>query len=445
MQSDSIALGLFTTTYYVIVNEDIDEIGLFFSKVFGTAKVVVNAKPLKHGIITFLSPNSEVLSYLVLFQRSSIPLPLVDMIESLSTRQIVLFVKDPITTQELATQHGAQVTESNIDYDNTTANQLQTKSSCTLEGPNRIIINVQSYQHCKVMKCHEVIINAIQSRLPDNDASDDVLISSENRQPLAEQENLVISKPPRNNSPNRVYFPTLKVDHLSKGEFIPCPANPKYPIPFETDLFKGVALLAVRTNPIDPMFKSFFTGKRLFECQVQGKFKRYPQGEFFVGTESMIEMKLGLIPRSIVKAVLQFFGSAISGLQHSLGDSQNNPDFQYPHLVAGMFSSLDKVVVTPPGQTPPPLGAPLPEDPEYKKLRKNFKSINEANIDLESTYSFSVNSSNMDLLNWAMIGIPLSKAIDLRPFLGDSCIRLGKRIIHSVNNVELIDKLISWI
>lgn len=427
MNTDSGAIGLSTTTYYIIANENIDEIGNFFSKVFGTSKAIINPKPFKHGIIQFLSPNAEILSYLVLYQRSSIPLPLVDMIESFSVRQITIFVRDPSHTQELAMQHGAQVTESNIAYENSTSSsQSHSVDSCTLEGPDRIVINIHAYQQCKGLKHHEVILSTLQSRLPDNDPSDDVLMSSENRQPLPEQETLVISKPPPNNSPNRVYFPTLKVEILSKGEFIPCPPNPKYPIPFETDLFKGIALLVIRTNPIDPMYKSMFTGKMLFECQVQGKFKRLPQGEFFIGAESTIEMKLGLIPRSIVKVVLQFFSKAISGLQHSFGDSQNNPDFQYPHLVAGMFSSSEKLVVTPPGQTPPQLGSSLEEDPEYRKLRKSFKSINDANIDLDSTYSFSVTSSNMDLVNWAMIGIPLTKAIDFRPFLGDSCIRLGE-------------------
>lgn len=139
----------------------------------------------------------------------------------------------------------------------------------------------------------------------------------------------------------------------------------------------------------------------------------------------MNKMELGLITRSISKAVLQFCGTMITGLQHSFGDSQSNPDHQFPHLVAPMFNSLDKIVVTPPNQTPPTLGTPFVEEPDYRKQRFKFRSLADCNIDLESTYSFSVNSSNMDLVRWSMTGIPFVKPFDLRPFIGDSPIRLG--------------------
>ena len=39
--------------------------------------------------------------------------------------------------------------------------------------------------------------------------------------------------------------------------------NSKEPIPFETESFIGTAMLVVRTDPIDPLFRAFFEGRRL--------------------------------------------------------------------------------------------------------------------------------------------------------------------------------------
>lgn len=89
-----------------------------------------------------------------------------------------------------------------------------------------------------------------------------------------------------------------------KKEYVPCPANSREPTPFETELFKGIALLVVRTKPEDKHFDAFFNRPRkyTFEVQVQGKFKRMPIGEFFCGAEATNKMELGMITRGISKA-----------------------------------------------------------------------------------------------------------------------------------------------
>ena len=63
---------------------------------------------------------------------------------------------------------------------------------------------------------------------------------------------------------------------------------------FETEIFKGVTLLLVRTAPMDTHYRDFFEGtKREFEVQVQGKFKRAPEVKF-VGAEATQKMELEL-------------------------------------------------------------------------------------------------------------------------------------------------------
>lgn len=56
---------------------------------------------------------------------------------------------------------------------------------------------------------------------------------------------------------------TLKVELLSENsaKYVPCYPNAREPIPFETEFFKGVATLVIRTTPVDEYFKKFFMGK----------------------------------------------------------------------------------------------------------------------------------------------------------------------------------------
>jgi hypothetical protein len=56
---------------------------------------------------------------------------------------------------------------------------------------------------------------------------------------------------------------TLKLEILSENSqtYVQAYPNSLAPIPFETEFFKGHAMLVVRTNPVDPNFRTFFMGK----------------------------------------------------------------------------------------------------------------------------------------------------------------------------------------
>lgn len=163
----------------------------------------------------------------------------------------------------------------------------------------------------------------------------------------------------------------------------------------------------------------------MFEVQVQGKFKRKPAGEIFVGAESSEKMQLGLITRSISKIVCNFCSTIVADLHYSFGDStKDGSNYQLPHLVAPLFPTLDKIIVTPPGESPPTLGTPFTEDPDYRKQRLKFHLTADANIDLETTYSFSVNTSNLNLADWKIVGVPMVQPMDLRSFFSDASIML---------------------
>jgi hypothetical protein len=55
---------------------------------------------------------------------------------------------------------------------------------------------------------------------------------------------------------------TLRAELLTNGKYQPILPNSREPIPFETDFFKGLAMIVVRTAPIDDHYKMFFEGKK---------------------------------------------------------------------------------------------------------------------------------------------------------------------------------------
>ena len=206
-------------------------------------------------------------------------------------------------------------------------------------------------------------------------------------------------------------------------DFAPCPPNLRVPMPFETEIFKGVTLLLVRTNPLDGHYSNFFDGtKREFEVQVQGKFKRVPEGEIYVGAEATQKMELGIITRSACRILLNFVATMVNDSHYSFGDFPTDKLCENPHLVAPLLRGMDKVIVSKPGEKVPEMGEPFYEAPDLRK--KRTKSNMAFKVDVSCTYSFSVNTSNLDLCSWNIVGVPMIKNMDMRSLFGDAGIRL---------------------
>lgn len=162
----------------------------------------------------------------------------------------------------------------------------------------------------------------------------------------------------------------------------------------------------------------------MFEVQVQGSFKVVPAGLVYVGADAVNKMELGLLTRSFCRVILQFVMTMVRNLHYSFGESPDTEDYEISHIVAPLFSTMDKIVVTLPGETPPPMGVPFPEDQEFRKLRLNPNTVGSIKIDPANVYSFSVNTSNMDLCSWTLVNIPMLKDLSLNTFCGGFPIRL---------------------
>lgn len=245
-ESNSTSSLLITPTS--ILATDVEEIGNFFSAVFGFPKHTTSLKPLKHALI-----HCDGTKSLVVIDKNCCPSHIIDSVESISTRQVYVAVKDPGHVQNLATGWGAQVMESNVDYDNDAVSGM-----CILEGPERLLIYVFSREQLKVSLPHDIILNSLASKLADNEGADE---DWNGRGSVVAHDRMNTKVEGKKKTPMRIQIPTLKVELFSGNSFISCPTNPRYPIPFETELFRGFALVAVRTDPFDAMYQTFFAGK----------------------------------------------------------------------------------------------------------------------------------------------------------------------------------------
>ena len=183
------------------------------------------------------------------------------------------------------------------------------------------------------------------------------------------------------------------------------------------------------------------TCRNTFEVQVQGKFKRVPTGEIYVGADVPNKLELGMITKSFCRAALSFASTMAQDLHYSFG---NDPDlvknFEFPHLVGPLFKCMDRCIITPAGQEPPAMGFPFYEDLEARKLRTKTKLTKNWKIDTTATYTFSVNTFNIDLCSWNLVGIPMLKPMDLSIFLGDSALRLVGYELPAADAAEFPDK-----
>jgi hypothetical protein len=231
------------------------------------------------------------------------------------------------------------------------------------------------------------------------------------------------------NPPKGPTIPTIFPSVMHDGEFRPIHPNSSTPIPFKTEYFEGEMLLLVRTTPLEPRYKHVFqkvseltnkAGTMTFEVQCQGKFTKTPNGRLYIGAEITKKMNLGLFTRGVCYTVLQFVNSINPFIHSSFGDKENA---ELPHITGPLWCLADKVVISPPGSNPPKLGQILPENKEARAFRRS-QLLHEEKIDLNSTYSFSVNTDNIELCDWNMVNVPLTNSMDLHTFWDDADIRL---------------------
>jgi len=227
-------------------------------------------------------------------------------------------------------------------------------------------------------------------------------------------------------------FPTIDVSSLGiDGSFQPLQVNSRVPVPIETALFSGCALFLVRPEPEAAdtyyMGKVFRGRRRRFEVQVQGRFKAATPGGVFTGGEvELPQMQLGLLTKGVARGVLSLI-SAVLPIHFSFGNPSLSQNAERPHIVSNLMIAADRMIVTPAGEAPPPLGTDATfdlEDLEDNAARKRRRQLGAIPFEVGPTYTFSFNTSNLDLPTWKMVGVPFSGTVDLHNFWQDGALRI---------------------
>eukprot|EP01134_Creolimax_fragrantissima_P008600 CFRG8600T1 len=186
---------------------------------------------------------------------------------------------------------------------------------------------------------------------------------------------------------------------------------------FENDEFEGDMLIKFKPEPEDPYYKPYFDNrKRNFEIQVQGRFKRSSEGyDMFIGMEIPEPVTFGMVVKALAKVCLSVINNTVKGVHYSFGSAE-----EMPHIVFPIEASLDRLVITKPGETPPPMGLQMfPETLSKRERECVVHTYIPQNI-----YSFSMHGMYIDFTRWQVCNLPGIRPISLRTFWGDQPVRL---------------------
>lgn len=219
--------------------------------------------------------------------------------------------------------------------------------------------------------------------------------------------------------------PFLRPYILTQNQYRLITPNSDEPVEFSNDIFEGKMLLMVRSSlPMEDKYTQRFTvDKNVFELQVQGRFKRVPSSGFmYLGGEITKKMELGLLTKGFASSLLQFCKTFNASIHHSYGDNAN---IELPHIVGPFWSMVDRVVITPPGETPPSFITGFPESLESRMARRAGSPMVSVKpeLSLDNIYSFSFKTKYVDLESWSIINIPFMKEFKLQTFWSDADLR----------------------
>lgn len=233
--------------------------------------------------------------------------------------------------------------------------------------------------------------------------------------------------------PHPSLAPLLVVSASNNARLVP---NSE-PLELDNDLFHGQMLFMVRTPDVDDIQtrkgteendkigKYFKSRQRRFEMQFQVKLKKVPEGKVYFACELDEPVKMGVLQKAFVGASMAFVKkmSAKDSFHYSISGQKPESDGRYekPHMAFTVEGSMDRVVITTPGNTPPQLGSAIDEDPDSIKRRKRGGSID---WNTEDVYTFALWSAYFDFLQWKCINLPGIRPFSLTGVVGPQHINL---------------------
>lgn len=204
----------------------------------------------------------------------------------------------------------------------------------------------------------------------------------------------------------------LRARDVTPGCASDCVLTPNSQEPFEVenDIVSGLAILKVRTNDKNDHYAPYFAGKqRSFEIQIQGQLKNISEDErIFIGIETEGPIKLsGFFTKATAKIVLGIISATVQNAHCTMGNERECGQLTFPLDICA-----DRLAVTHPGDAPPEMGVHMFPEEFSRQNRPALKSYN-----TEDTYSFSLHSMYVDLVQWQLCNLPGVGRVSLDNFL----------------------------
>lgn len=217
------------------------------------------------------------------------------------------------------------------------------------------------------------------------------------------------------------------VDVTTQTEIVP---NAE-PMVIDNDCFMGHVMLLVRTPDVDDckegpptldsanrISKYFKSYKRRFEFQFQIKLKKIPTGPLFLGCEVEEAIKISRWTKGLTGVLLAMIRRINSGFHYSWGiekgqvseDDLKDGRYEKTHLSFPVEASMDRIVITKPGEEVPALGYLLHETNASVKRRRRL-GAGSVDWNLEDTYTMCLWSAYCDWIKWKSMNVP-----GVRPF-----------------------------
>lgn len=192
----------------------------------------------------------------------------------------------------------------------------------------------------------------------------------------------------------------------------PITPNSRSPVRVVNPNFDGQVLLKLKTTPEDPYYAPYFEGRRrMFELQVQGRILAVSKNEqLYIGMECQKPLELGWWGRFACSIVLRLLHALSFGAHAS---PFCNDGSEIPHIALPLNTTVDRLIITPPGETPPELCVDMLPEIMTKEMRSAVD-----HFDPENIYTVSFHSMYLDWSKWQLVNIPGLRPVNLQWFFG---------------------------
>ena len=225
--------------------------------------------------------------------------------------------------------------------------------------------------------------------------------------------------------------------------------------PLDNECFSGQVFLMIRTPDVDDKVSVKPTGetaqaistyfgdkKRRFEFQFRIKLKKVPTGPLFLGCELEHQIKVGRIAKGLSSVLLAMIRRINSGFHYSWGVDKNtteeeieNGNYEKTHLSFPVEASMDRIVITKPGEIPPELGSELFEtDASVKRRRK--MGAGSVDWNTQDTFTMCLWSAYVDWIKWKCLNVAGVRPFHMGIVTGTQPIYLSVYEVKNISNAD---------